>query len=150
MRISSGYQLLYAKDKEAEKAFENGEVFARENPSSPSFQLNENDYFGLYNRSRHMANLKVFYLIPKWNLDTNIRTTYRSRYGLFDSNSNGYLDHYDDFVDAYTIIDFAVNKKFYRDYQVGFGIDNLFNFTDTQNISNIAGRLIYGKLNIQF
>ncbi|OUS02550.1 hypothetical protein A9Q86_03340 [Flavobacteriales bacterium 33_180_T64] len=150
LKISAGYQLLYAKDKTAEKAFKNGEVFARETPSSPSFQLDKDDYFGLYNRSRHMANLKVFYNIPKYKLDANIRATYRSEYGLLDSNGNGYLDTYDDFVDGYAIIDFAINKTFYKNYQLGFGVDNIFNFKDTQNISNIAGRLIYGKLNIQF
>ena len=149
-KITGGYQLLFAKDKSAENAFKNGEVFARENPSSPSFQLDENDYFGLYNRSRHMANLKVFYSIPKWNIDTNIRGTYRSKYGLFDSNGNGFLDTYDNFVDGYAIVDFAINKTFYKNYQLSFGIDNALGFTDIQNISNISGRIIYGKLNIQF
>ncbi|MFC0605541.1 TonB-dependent receptor plug domain-containing protein [Winogradskyella pulchriflava] len=150
LKISGGYQLLFAKDKEAEKAFKNGDVYARETPSSPSFQLKKEDYFGLYNRSRHMANLKVFYAFPKLKLDANIRGTYRSKYGLFDTNGNNYLDAYDDFVDGYTVIDVALNKTFFNDYTLGFGVDNLFNFTDTQNISNIAGRIIYGKLNIQF
>lgn len=150
LKISGGYQLLYAKDKEAEDAFKNGDVYARENPSSPSFQLQKEDYFGLYNRSRHMANLKLFYAFPNLKLDANLRGTYRSKYGLFDTNGNNYLDTYDDFVEGYTVIDFAVNKTFFENYQLGFGIDNLFNFTDTQNISNIAGRIIYGKLNIQF
>ena len=149
-KISGGYQLLFAKDKEAESAFKNEEVFARENPSTPSFQLVKDDYFGLYNRSRHMANIKVFYDIPKWDLDTNIRATYRSKYGLLDSNGNGYLDTYDNFVDGYAIVDFAINKTLYKNYQMSFGIDNLLDFTDTQNISNIPGRIIYGKLNIQF
>jgi outer membrane receptor for ferrienterochelin and colicins len=149
-KISGGYQLLYAKDKTAEKAFEKGEVFARESPSSPSFQLQKEDYFGLYNRSRHMANLKMFYNNHIWNLDTNIRGTYRSKYGLFDTNGNNYLDSYDDFVDGYAIVDFAINKQFYKKYKVGFGIDNLLDFKDSQNISNIAGRIIYGKFNIQF
>ncbi len=150
LTISGGYQLLYPKDKEAEQDFKNGQVFARITPSSPSFRLQKEDYFGLYNRSRHMANFKIFYTIPKWNLDTNLRTTYRSKYGLFDTNGNTYLDKYDDFVDGYTIWDFAVNKTIYKHYRLGFGIDNLFNFKDTQNISNIAGSIIYGTLNINF
>ncbi|MET2986620.1 TonB-dependent receptor plug domain-containing protein [Aureibaculum conchae] len=150
LKISGGYQLLFAKDKDVEKAFKNGEVFARESASSPSFQLQKDDYFGLYNRSRHMANLKVFYSIPEWNLDTNIRGTYRSKYGLFDTNGNDYLDSYDYFVDGYAIIDVAVNKTFYKNYQLGVGMDNVFDFTDPQNISNIAGRILYAKLNIQF
>lgn len=150
LKFSGGYQLLFAKDKEAERAFENGEVFARLTPSSPSFQLEKNDYFGLYNRSRHMANVKVFYEFPEWDLDANIRGTYRSKYGLFDTNGNNYLDKYDDFVDGYTVWDVAINKTIYENYQFGFGIDNLLGFTDTQNISNISGRIIYGTLNIQF
>ncbi len=150
LKFSGGYQLLFAKDKEAERAFENGEVYVRLTPSSPSFQLEKNDYFGLYNRSRHMANVKVFYEFPEWNLDANIRGTYRSKYGLFDTNGNTYLDKYDDFVDGYTIWDVAINKTIYDNYRFGLGIDNLLGFTDTQNISNISGRIIYGKLNIQF
>ncbi|PIF00179.1 MAG: TonB-dependent receptor [Maribacter sp.] len=150
LRVSGGYQLLLAKDKDAEKAFGNGEVYARKDPGSPSFQLKKDDYFGLFNRSRHMANAKVFYTLPKGKLNTNIRATYRSKYGLRDANSNGYLDNYDKFVGGYAIVDFAINKTFYKNYQLGLGIDNLFGFTDPQNISNISGRLIYGKLNIQF
>lgn len=150
IKISGGYQLLFAKDKAAEDAFKNGTVYARETPSSPSFQLNKKDYFGLYNRSRHMANVKVFYEVTKWNLDANIRGTYRSKYGLYDTNGNTYLDTYDAFVESYTIWDIAINKTLYKNYQLGFGIDNVFGFTDTQNISNIPGQIIYGKLNIQF
>lgn len=150
LTISGGYQLLFAKDKEAERAFEEGEVFARENPSSPSFQLTEDDYFGLYNRSRHIANFKVFYSIPAWNMDTNLRTTYRSKFGLFDTNGNTYLDDFDTFVDGYAIWDVAVNKTLYKNYKIGVGVDNLFDFTDSQNISNIAGRILYGKLHFTF
>lgn len=150
LKITGGYQLLYAKDKEVETAFKNGEVYARENASSPSFLLQKDDYFGLYNRSRHMANLKVFYTVPKWGMDANVRGTYRSKYGLFDTNGNDYLDSYDDFVNGYGIVDLAFNKTFYKNYQIGVGIDNILDFTDPQNISNIPGRIFYTKLNIIF
>ncbi len=150
LKISGGYQLLYAKDKDAETAFENGEVFARETPTSPAFQLEQDDYFGLFNRSRHMANFKVFYTFNKWNANANIRGTYRSKFGLIDTNGNTYLDAYDTFVAGYSIWDLAFNKTFYDNYQIGLGIDNIFDFTDPQNINNVAGRIIYGKLNINF
>lgn len=97
-----------------------------------------------------MANFKIFYTIPEWNLDTNLRTTYRSKFGLFNTNGNTYLDKYDEFVNGYTIWDFAVNKTIYKQYQLGFGIDNIFNFNDPQNISNIAGSIIYGTFNFNF
>ncbi|WP_298782252.1 TonB-dependent receptor [uncultured Polaribacter sp.] len=148
--VSGGYQLLYAYDKEAENAFRNGEVYARDLETLSTFSLEKDDYFGLYNRSRHMANFKIFYDIPEWNLNANLRGTYRSKYGLFDSNANAYLDNYDAFVNGYSIWDFAINKTFDKKYQLSFGVDNLFNFTDTQNISNIAGSIMYTKINIQF
>jgi outer membrane receptor for ferrienterochelin and colicins len=149
-KLSSGYQLLYAFDKAAKNSFENGEVFARENPSSPSFELSKSDYFGLFNRSRHMANLKINYTNPISNIDSSLRIKYRSKYGLLDSNGNGYLDSYDSFVNSYVVVDLGVNKKLNNNYYIGAGIDNLLNFTDTQNITNISGRIIYAKLNIQF
>ena len=148
LKITGGYQLLFAKDKEAEAAFEKGDVYARKDPVSPAFQLKKEDYFGLFNRSRHMVNLKLFYMLPKWKAFANVRLTYRSKYGLLDSNGNNYLDVYDDFVEAYSILDFSINKTFFKNYSLNIGIDNLFNFTDPQNISNIPGRIIYAKLNI--
>ncbi len=148
LTISGGYQLLYARDMEAVNAFDEGNVFARFN-SGPSIRLSNDDYFGLLNRSRHMGNMKLFYEVPALGLDANIRGTYRSKYGLFDSNNNTYLDNYDQFVDGFMIWDFAVNKT-YKKITGGFGIDNLFGFTDPGNISNIPGRIIYGKLNFTF
>ena len=63
--ISVGYQYLEAKDKSAIQSFEEGKVFARESPLAPTVILAKEDYFGLPNRSKHMANCKVFYSIPK-------------------------------------------------------------------------------------
>ena len=150
IKLSGGYQLLFAYDKESMKAFENGEVYARETPTSPAFQLEKNDYFGLYNRSRHMGYLKFFYDNPESKFNGNIRLTYRSNYGLYDSNNNSYLDVYDEFVSGYVITDLAINKEITSYSKIGFGINNLFNFKDINNISNISGRIYYSKINIQF
>ncbi len=144
LKLSMGYQLLYAKDKEAIRAFNSGRVNA-----SSTVILTEDQYFGLFNRSRHMANFKMFYTIPNWKLNVNIRTTYRSKFGLFDTNGNNYLDTFDTFANGYAIVDLAFNKQLFKNYELGVGADNIFNFTDPQNVNNIAGTLFYGKLNIQ-
>lgn len=148
LSLSAGYQLLGARDKEAEEAFKNNRVFARINPSSPAFLLKEKDYFGLFNRSTHMINFKLFYNIPELGLNANLRSTYRSKYGIFDSNANAYLDNYDDFISGYSIWDFAINLMVLKHHKMGFGIENFFNFKNPTNISNIAGRIIYTKINI--
>jgi len=150
INLSLGYQLLYAKDKGAEKAFKNGEVFARLTTTTPLFALSEKDYFGLYNRSRHVFNFKIFYTIPKWNLDTNFRVIYRSKFGLYDSNGNGYLDTYDEFVSGYSILDFAINKIFSDSFRIGLGLDNLLDFKDSANLSNIPGRILYCSIKYNF
>ena len=149
LNISGGYQLLFAKDQEAVDLFANGQVFARVTPTSPAFELDEDDYFGLFNRSRHMANFKIFYSYKPWNANANLRTTYRSKYGLFDTNGNTYLDRFDDFIDGYSIWDIAINKTFATHYELGIGVDNLLDFTDPQNISSIPGRIIYGRINLK-
>ncbi|MGY5353684.1 TonB-dependent receptor plug domain-containing protein [Wenyingzhuangia sp. IMCC45467] len=149
IKIKGGYQYLIAKDKSVAAAFKNGDVYAR-NRQGSSFQLKPSDYVGLFNRSKHMANLKLFYNNPAWGLDANIRTTYRSKYALTDSNDNAYLDKYDAFINGYAVADVAINKTIAKHYTLGIGIDNLFNFTDPQNINNIPGRILYGKLNIKF
>ena len=141
---------MYAKDKKTVENFANGEVFARNSESLRSFQLTDKDYFGLFNRSRHMANVKLYLDVPKWGLHTNFRTTYRSKYGLFDSNGNSYLDKHDTFVEGYFILDWAMNKTFWKNSSAGFGVDNILNFRDIENISNIAGRIIYTKLQLNF
>ncbi len=149
IKISGGYQLLFAYDKEGLRAFEDGEVYARETPTSPAFQLQKNDYFGLYNRSRHMGYIKLYYTNFESKFNGNIRLTYRSKYGLYDSNNNNYLDSYDKFVSGYFITDLAINKKINNYSKISFGVNNLFNFRDIENISNISGRIYYSKINIQ-
>lgn len=158
LKVSGGYQLLFAKDKDAIKKFEDGEIFASIYGVG-SVELDRDDYFGLPNRSKHMANFKVFYTFQKLDLDTNLRGTYRSKYGLYDTENsiNGYLDSYDEYVSSYTIWDWAISKKFNKTFDVGIGIDNLFDYTDLPEdgddqvyIGNIPGRILYTKLNIKF
>jgi outer membrane receptor for ferrienterochelin and colicins len=106
-----------------------------------------------------MANVKLFYENKDLGLNANIRGVYRSKYGLFDTNGtvNGYIDKYDDFVEGFSTWDLAINKTIYKHYELGFGIDNVFDFTDWPEsagdqvfIANIPGRLFYGTLNIKF
>jgi len=149
LTISGGYQLLYAFDRQAEEEFKNGRVFARDAETQLTFRMEERDYFGLFNRSRHTANFKIFYEVPEWNFDSNFRATYRSKFGIGDTNNNTYLDAYDEFVDSQTIVDIALNKTFFDNYRLGVGIDNLLDLTDPQT-PNLPGRLLYASLNINF
>ena len=96
-----------------------------------------------------MGYIKLFYENYESKFNGNIRLTYRSKYGLYDTNNNTYLDVYDDFVKGYMIADLALNKELNNYSKIGFGINNVFNFKDINNISNISGRIYYSKINIQ-
>ena len=144
--FSIGYQLLYAYDLDARKAFENGEVYARLTPTSPAFRLNKKDYFGLYNRSRHMGVIKINYNNLDKNFSANLRFKYRSKYGLYDSNSNNYLDKYDKFVNGHLTGNININKIINSKLTVSAGIENIFNYLDSENISNLSGRIYFCRV----
>lgn len=149
--LSGGYQLLFAKDKQKKVALERGELFARDPNSLQTVALDNSDYFGLVNRSRHTANLKVFYDIPKWDFNVNLRINYRSKYGLFDGNGNGIIDDYDTtFVDGYALTNLTLNKIFSDKYTLQLGANNLLDYKDEENIPALAGIQLFTKINIQF
>ncbi len=149
--VSGGYQLLYAKDKDKKVALERGEIFARDPQTLQTVVLDNSDYFGLVNRSRHTANLKLFYEVPKWDFNANLRINYRSKYGLFDGNGNDIIDTYDTtFVDGFALANLALNKTFASNYVVQVGANNLFNYRDEENIPGLAGIQLYTKISIQF
>ncbi|PKQ62955.1 TonB-dependent receptor domain-containing protein [Raineya orbicola] len=150
LTISAGYQYLIAKDASVIERIRNGQIFARNPETLATIRLQNQDYFGLFNRSRHLANLKVSYQIPKWKANIFARVFYRSRYGLFDSNANGIFDDYDSFVKGYCLFNVAISKEFQQKLLCQIGANNLFNFTDAENISNLAGRQLFFKMQFSF
>ena len=150
VEVSGGYQYLIAKDNDVIQAIKSKKVYARDANTFESFELKQSDYFGLFNRSKHTANFKYFVKFPKWNLNHNFRATYRSKYGLYDTNNNAILDNYDEFANEYVIFDTSITKTIEKKFELQVGIDNILNFTDTQNATNFAGRLMYCKVQYNF
>jgi len=149
LRLSGGYQLLYAYDKAQLDRIDNNEVFTIDN-SGRTVLVERPDYFGLVNRSRHTANFKVFYNIPTIKSNINLRMIYRSKYGLFDTNGNAILDVYDDsFVSGFVTTNIAVTKQFGKHFDIQIGANNLFDYTDT-NIPNLNGIQLFTRLNYNF
>ena len=154
--LSLGYQLLFAKDRDVADAVDRGEVFWRDPNTLVSKRLKSSEYVGLYNRSRHTGNFKIFYCNREKGLDATLRIIYRGKFGLggidgniqgetvapSDRNNNGVLDDYDQFVNGYALVNTSVAKTI-GSFRFQFGIDNVFNYTDPINIPNLPGRLIY-------
>jgi len=147
LSFNVGYQLLFSEDVDAINKIKNGDVFALD-VENGSFKLSEDDYYSLFNRSRHTANAKIYYSIPSKKLSLNLRTTYRSKFALFDSNGNSILDKYDEFISGYFILNSGVTKTFYNT-SVQIGINNILNYSNVNYLSHISGRNYFINLNIK-
>ncbi len=160
---SVGYQLLFAKDKNVDESIDKGEIFWRDPVTLVTQRLKSSEYFGLYNRSRHLGNFKVMYHDKEKGIEGSVRVIYRGKFGLggidgniqgetvppSDRNGNGIQDSYDSFVKGYALVNVSLAKQL-RQLRVQGGIDNLFNYTDPVNISNLQGRILYLSLNVKF
>ena len=150
LRLSAGYQLLYAYNNANREAVRDGQVFARDPATNQTVVIAAQDHFGLINRSRHNANAKLFYNIPSLDIAMNVRLLYRSKYAQFDTNGNNLIDRYDtSFVDGYLTTNVAASKTFYNDFTLQVGANNLFDYKDS-NIPTLPGIQGYASLNYQF
>ena len=148
--IKFGYQLLYAYDSQVLKGIgQDTTYYARDPETLASIKLNKEDYFGLFNRSRHMGDIKFnYHLNDKTEMNTML--TYRSKYAISDSNGNGILDTYDKFIDGYTLCDIGITHQISLLKTCQIGVKNIFGFTNPEFISNITGRLYYMSFKINF
>jgi outer membrane receptor for ferrienterochelin and colicins len=164
LNLSVGYQLLYAKDKDVVEDVKAGEVYWRDPNTLVTKQLKPGEYFGLYNRSRHMGNAKLFYDHKPSGWEGSLRVIYRGKYGIgdirgniqgevippSDTNSNSILDVYDEFVKGYALVNISVAKTIKNSVRFQLGVDNLFNYTEPVLIPNLPGRLYYGSVSYSF
>ncbi|WP_269237434.1 TonB-dependent receptor plug domain-containing protein [Flavobacterium flavigenum] len=146
--LSLGYQYLIAKNKDVIDNFEDYQYIR--NSELQTVQINKSDYFGLFNRSKHTANMKFAYTFPKIKTDVNLRVFYRSKYGLFDSNGNQILDKYDTFVNGYLVTNLSVSKYIIDTIMLQAGANNLFDYTNPGQIPNIAGRQLFARIQYNF
>ncbi len=145
LTLSAGYQLLITKDKDVIKELEAGNVYSRDPETNVTKRVSPNDYGGLFNRSRHMANAKLFYENQNgWS--GSVRAIYRGRYGFADLNNNTILDNDNEYVDGYVTCNVSVGKSFQQWLKVQTGCDNLFNYTDAQYIPSLPGRLLWASV----
>ena len=126
--------------------------------------LTSSEYFGLYNRSRHMANAKLFYSDKQKGLEASVRVIYRGRYGVgdirgniqgetipsSDLNSNNILDTHDQFVQGYALVNVSAAKTIPQGIRFQVGVDNVFDHVDRIYIPNLPGRLVYASVSYSF
>lgn len=151
LSISASYQLLYAKDRAVIDSIASHSPRYDTVRSFPTLRTaNSKDYFGLPNRSRHMANLQVFYEIKPLGLNCSIRANYRGKYGFLDIDNNGFIDPYDVYVKGYVLLNASVQKKLWKEkLTLQLTIDNITNYTDYLMPAQ-PGRIILAGLTWRF
>ncbi|MFN4147459.1 MAG: TonB-dependent receptor plug domain-containing protein [Runella sp.] len=141
LNISGGYQFLEAKDKNILQQLYEGNLFRRNPETLITERLSRRDYGGLFGRSRHSANMKLFFENEKKGITVTLRGIYRGRYGFGDRNGNLILDAPNEYVPGYVLWNVSAGKEIRKHFFLQAGIDNLFNHTDAQFIPSLPGRL---------
>jgi outer membrane receptor for ferrienterochelin and colicins len=150
LTLSAGYQLLFTADEDVLKGIEAGQYYRRNPETLATTRVTKSQYGGLFNRSRHSGNLKIFYEEPKTGISGSLRGIYRGRYGAGDFNGNLILDDNTEYVKGYFQINMAVAKTFKKSITIQSGVDNLLNFTNKQYMPGIPGRLFYASISLGF
>ena len=145
LTLSSGYQYLIAKDKAVVENITAGTVYRRNPETLSSERVQSSQYGGLFNRSRHMANLKLFYEQPKSGFSASLRGIYRGRYGYGDRDGNLILDADNEYVAGYVLYSIS-GAKTWKSLTLQAGVDNLTGYTDPTYMPTLAGRLWYTSL----
>jgi len=150
LTLSAGYQYLIAKNKEVVEDIKEGKYYARDPSTLITSIVKESQYGGLYDRSKHMANIKLFYQSKKNGWNASVRAVYRGKYGFGDVNGNLILDAPDEYVKGYWLGNISLGKNLVSWMNLQIGIDNIFNYTNAAYIPSIPGRLYYTSIQIKF
>jgi outer membrane receptor for ferrienterochelin and colicins len=110
--------------------------------------VNRQDYFGLANRSKNSFNLKVLYEQPATGFDAYIRAVYRGQFGFMDKNGNNIIDNAAEMTEGYWMLNFATSKTIGSHLRVQIGAENLLDYTNAVQLSNIPGRTYFINLNL--
>jgi outer membrane receptor for ferrienterochelin and colicins len=112
--------------------------------------LSRQDYAGLPGRSKHMANLKLFYQPEQERWFATARFLYRSGWGTTDLDGNGIINRDDEFAQGFVQVNISGGYTLLPGLSVMAGIDNLFNYTDEENLPGLAGINPYITLSADF
>jgi outer membrane receptor for ferrienterochelin and colicins len=139
-----GYQLLFSGNYDEVDKIKQGLVFTRDaNGISRKMELSE--YFGLANRSRHIANLKLQY--EKNNFYINLRTIFHSRWAVNDKDGNGVYNTNDEFASEYLQLNATAGYHFKTKYSIQIGCNNINNYKDFTNLPALMERNYFISLN---
>jgi outer membrane receptor for ferrienterochelin and colicins len=148
--ISGGYQYLETADKNILNNIRNAQVFGRDMVGGPARLMTKADYSGLLNRSKHMANLRLFFDDVKSGWSASLRFIYRSRFGVLDKDGNGFANMQEEFAQAMLQVNATASKQLHKQFNLQVGINNLLNQTNARFMPNLPGRNFFITIHYTF
>ena len=108
-------------------------------------QANKSDgtEFFLGERPKHLVNISTTYT-TKSKINFNLNGVYKSEYFFRDINRSGTQDE-NEFVPQHTLLNTMITKEFGK-FVIGFGSNNIFNFTNREYLKFQNGRTFFTKL----
>ena len=147
-KLSAGYQFLLAKDKQVLEHIDKGLLYKRDPITLQSSLVNRQDYFGLANRSKHSINAKILYEYQPAGFDTYFRAVYRGAFGFMDKNGNNIIDNEAEMTAGYWMLNLAASKTIGNNLRIQVGAENLLDYTNPVQLSNIPGRTYFINFNL--
>ena len=142
--ITSGYQFLLTADKQQVENIKSGNVYTKD-ANGTVRRMDISEYYGLPNRSRNMANIKLLY--EKNSFFINTRAIYRDKWAVGDKDGNGVYNANDEFAKGFVQLNLSIGKQFKNGFGTQAGCDNILDYSDINNLPNMAGRTFYISLN---
>lgn len=148
--VSGGYQFLIAKDKDVIGRIKQNLYYKRNPITYRTDTVRTGDYGGLLFRSRNSANIKLMYMHAGAGFSGWLRVNYTGRYGYTETNGSGILDGDSEYENGFFLCNLTLGKQLFGEVELQAGIDNLLNYTQPFLMPNLAGRIFFMNLNINF
>lgn len=139
INICGGYQYLETADKDQLQRVNSKEVYGRDISNGPARLMTRSDYSGLLNRSKHMANLRIFWENNKKIWNASLRFVYRSRFGVTDKDGNGFANMKEEYAPGMLQSNLTAGYRVSKAFNLQAGINNLFNQVNARYMPNLPG-----------
>jgi outer membrane receptor for ferrienterochelin and colicins len=150
LEFTAGYQFLQTADKDVLDDLKEGKVFTRDIETGVSRKMTRSQYAGLPNRSKHMANLRLFHEWKTTGWFATARAIWRSKWGTTDIDGNGVINREDEFARGFVQLNLSAGKNLRNGIRIMAGVDNVFNYKDEVNLPGQPGYNWYLTLGYDF
>jgi outer membrane receptor for ferrienterochelin and colicins len=143
-----GYQYLETADRDVLEQIKNSKIWKVGSNGIPR-PVQEVEYGGLFNRSKHSLTVKIKYDNPDWGFSAFLRGSIRSKFGISDINGNNILDDEKEYINAYQLWNLTLTQKLPFDLISQFAINNIMN-TKAKDLLITPGRTFFVSLIYNF